>query len=98
MFFYRFQCGLCNESYHGECVRHLNVRTGENVGILPCTKTPSSVGDHSLFCNHSASYDNFNFFNNNLASASLDLFKGPSNKIFARILFVLIVTTLFLLK
>ena len=25
---YKFQCGLCNESYYGECVRHLNVRIG----------------------------------------------------------------------
>ena len=23
---YKFQCGLCNESYYGECIRHLNVR------------------------------------------------------------------------
>ena len=23
---YKFQCGLCNESYHDECVRHLNVK------------------------------------------------------------------------
>ena len=25
---YNFQCGLCNESYYGECVRHLAVRKG----------------------------------------------------------------------
>ena len=22
---YKFQCGLCNEFYYGECVRHLNL-------------------------------------------------------------------------
>ena len=27
---YKFQCGLCNESYSGECVRHLNVRIREH--------------------------------------------------------------------
>ena len=27
-FVYKFQCGLCNESYYGECLRHLNVRIG----------------------------------------------------------------------
>ena len=27
---YKFQCGLCNESYYGECVRHFNVRIGEH--------------------------------------------------------------------
>ena len=29
---YKFQCGLCNESYYGECMRHLNVRIGEHIG------------------------------------------------------------------
>ena len=29
---YNFQCGLCDESYYGECVRQLNVRTGEHIG------------------------------------------------------------------
>ena len=23
---YKFQCGLPNESYYGECIKHLNVR------------------------------------------------------------------------
>ena len=35
---YKFQCGLCNESYYGECVIHLNVRSGEHTGISPLTK------------------------------------------------------------
>ena len=30
---YKFLCGLCNESCYGECVRHLNVRLGEHIGI-----------------------------------------------------------------
>ena len=41
----------------------LNVRTDEHVGISPLTKKQvmpnSSVADHLLFCNHSASYDDF---------------------------------------
>ena len=61
---YKFQRGLCNESYYGECVRHLNVRIGEHIGISPLTRKPvkpknSSIADHLLFCNHSASYDDF---------------------------------------
>ena len=61
---YEFQCGLCCESYYGECVRHLNVRIGEHIGISPLTKKQvkpknSSVNDHLLLCNQSASYDNF---------------------------------------
>ena len=35
---YKFQCGFCNESYYGGCVRHLNVRIGEHFGISPLTK------------------------------------------------------------
>ena len=60
----KFQCGLCNESYYGECMRHLNVRIGEHIGISPLTRKQvkpknSSVADHLLLCNHSASYDDF---------------------------------------
>ena len=61
---YKFQCGLCNESYYGECMRHLNVRIGEHIGISPLTRKQvkpknSSVADHLLPCNHSESYDGF---------------------------------------
>ena len=61
---YGFQFGLCNESYYGECVRHLNVRTGEHIGISPLTKKQvksksSSIADHLLFCNQSASFNDF---------------------------------------
>ena len=34
----KFQRGLCNEFYYGDCVRHLNVRIGEHIGISPPTK------------------------------------------------------------
>ena len=59
-----FQCGLYNESYHGECMRHLNVRIGEHIGIPPLTRKQvkpknSFVADHLLLCNHSAFYDDF---------------------------------------
>ena len=57
---YKFQCGLCNESYYGEYVRHLNVRVGEHIRISPLTKKKvkprgSAVSDHLLLCNHSPS-------------------------------------------
>ena len=35
---YKFQCGLCSESYYGECIRHLNVRIGEHIGISTLTR------------------------------------------------------------
>ena len=61
---YKFQCGLCNESYYGECIRHLNVRIGEHIGISPLTRKQvkpknSSVANHLLLYNHSSSYDDF---------------------------------------
>ena len=64
---YKFQCGLCNESYYGERVRHLNVRTGEHIAksqLSPIKKQVkpknSSIADHVLFCNNSVSYSIFN--------------------------------------
>ena len=30
---YKFQCGVCTESYDGECVRHLPARSSEYFGI-----------------------------------------------------------------
>lgn len=31
-------CRLCNKSYFGECVKHLNVRVGEHIDIPPFTE------------------------------------------------------------
>ena len=61
---YNFQCGLCNESYYGECVRYLNVRIGEHIRISSLTRKKvktkgSTVSDHLLLCNHSPSFENF---------------------------------------
>ena len=61
---YKFQSGLCNESYYGECVRHLNVRIGEHIGISPLSRKKvkpksSAVSDHLVLCNHSTSFENF---------------------------------------
>ena len=61
---YYFHCERCNKSYYGECVRHLNIRISEHIGISLLTKKQvktknSSVAGHLLFCNHSASCDHF---------------------------------------
>ena len=61
---YKFQCVFCHESYYGECVRHLNVRIGQHIGISPLTKKKvkpkgSAASDHSLLCNNSPSFENF---------------------------------------
>ena len=59
-----FQCRLCNESYYGQCVRHLNVRIAEHMGISPLTKKNvkpkgKTVSDHLLLCNYSTSFESF---------------------------------------
>ena len=62
--FKNLQSGLCNESCSGECVRHLNVRIGEHIGISPLTRKKvkpkgSAVSNHLLLCNHFSSFENF---------------------------------------
>ena len=54
---YKFQCGIYSESYDGKCVRHLNIRIGEHIGISPLTKKKvkhkgTAVSDHLFLCNH----------------------------------------------
>ena len=59
-------CGLWLvwEFYYDECLRHLNVRIGEDSGISLLTKKKvkpkgSAVSDHMLLCNHSPSFETF---------------------------------------
>ena len=60
---YKFHCGLCNESYYGESIRHLDIRSGEHIGVSPLTGKKvkpinnSSVRDHLLHCNYLPSFN-----------------------------------------
>ena len=59
---YKFQCGPCNEFYYGECMRQLNVKLVNMLvyhHLAENTLHLSSVTDHLIFCNHSASYDDY---------------------------------------
>ena len=47
---YNFQCDLCNESYYGESIRHLDIRSGN---------TNSATYDHLLHCDCLPPFDNF---------------------------------------
>ena len=55
---------LCNESY-GESIRHLDIRSGEHMGVSPRTAKKvkpiksNAVGDHLLHCSYLPSFDNF---------------------------------------
>ena len=62
---YKFQCGLCNESYYGESIRHLDIRSGEHIGVSTLTgkkvkpSNNSAICDHLLHSNFLPSFDNF---------------------------------------
>ena len=62
---YKFQCGLCKEPYYGESIRHLDLRSGEHIGVSRLTEKkvkPSNntaICDHLLHCNFLTSFDNF---------------------------------------
>ena len=62
---YKFQCWLCSESYYGECVRHLAVRSGEHIAISPLTnkriqpRNHSAVWHHLLDCDYSPTFEDF---------------------------------------
>ena len=62
---HKFQCGLCNESRYGKCVRNLTVKSGEHIGISPLSnkrvqpRKDSAVCQHLLNCNYSPSFEDF---------------------------------------
>ena len=75
---YNLQCGFCNESFYSECVRHLNVRIGEHVGISTLTKKKvnpkgSTVSNHLLLCNLPSSFENFSVLTKENKQFLLDL-------------------------
>ena len=62
---YKFQCGLYNESYYGESIRHLDIRSGKHIGLSPLTgkkvipSNNSDISDRFLHCNFLPSFNNF---------------------------------------
>ena len=76
---YKFQCGLCNESYYGESIKHLDIRSGEHIGVSPFTGKKvkpiknSAVRDHLLHCNYSPSFDNFSILGHENKTSLLEI-------------------------
>ena len=57
---YKFSCSSCNATYYGKTERHLNVRSGEHIGLSPLTGNrvackPSAISDHLLLHEHNNS-------------------------------------------
>ena len=75
---YKFQFGICNESYSGECERHLNVRIGEHIQISPLTQKEvkpkgSTVSNHLLLCKYSQSFKSFSVLTKENRKFALEL-------------------------
>ena len=61
----KFQRGLGNQPYYGECVGHLAVRSGEYIAISSLTnkrvqpRKDNAVCHHLLNCNYSITFEDF---------------------------------------
>ena len=59
------QCGPCNESYYGESIRHLDIKSAKHIGVSLLTRkkvkpsNKSAICDRLLHCNFLPSFDNF---------------------------------------
>ena len=75
---YKFLCSGCNTTY-GKTERHLNVRSGEHIGLFPLTGNtvackPSAISNHLLLHEYNnSSFNNFSIlcFENNAFKLSL---------------------------
>ena len=64
---YKFSCNSCNATYYGKTERHLNVRSGEHIGLSSLTGNriackPLEISDHLLLHEHNnSSLNEFSF-------------------------------------
>ena len=68
---YKFQYGICNESYYGESIRHLDIRSGEHIGVSPLTGEKIKLSNNSTVCHHILHYTFLPYF---------DIFSAHENK------------------
>ena len=73
------RCGLCNESYYGECVRYLAVRSCKHIGISPLAnkrvqpRKDSAVCHHLSNCNNSPTFEDLSILCHENKSYLLEL-------------------------
>ena len=53
----KFWYGLYNESYYGECVKHLAVRSGEHISFSPLPNKRVQPRKNSAICYHILSWN-----------------------------------------
>ena len=49
---YKFQCGLCSESYYDKIIRHIDKRSAEHVGVSPLTGKKVKPSNNKNNINH----------------------------------------------
>ena len=65
---YKFSSSSCNAIYDGKTERHLNVRSGDHIGLSPLTGNRvacklSAIPDHPLLHEHNnSSFNDFSIF------------------------------------
>ena len=59
---YKFQCGLCSESYYGESIKHLDIISGEHLSVSPLTGKKVKPSNNSTICDHLLHCNFFTFF------------------------------------
>ena len=47
---YKFQCGICRESYYSESILHLDIRSGEHMGVSPLPGKKIKSSNNSDVC------------------------------------------------
>ena len=58
----KFHCGLCNDSYYGESIRHLDITSGEHIGVSPLTGKNVQPSNNSAICDRLLPCNFFNLF------------------------------------
>ena len=61
---YKFQSGLCSESYYGESIRHLDIRSRKHIGVSPLTRKKVKPSNNSAICDHLLHYNFLPTFGN----------------------------------
>ena len=81
-FIYKFECGICQDSYIGHSTKTARFRWCQHLGISFRTKLPlikldfSPVRNHSLAANHPISVNNFRILDHGNSQADLKILES----------------------
>ena len=49
---YKYQCNLCNECDYGKSITHLDIRSGDHIGLFYLTGKNTKTSTNSTICDH----------------------------------------------